>query len=82
MLGNLTIEEMEKRTGIPFPEDLKKLLELTHQNHATNIGENEWHCFDIPFVLVCGGMSLAQTIYNYLKEQTDKFKEPLQIAIK
>jgi hypothetical protein len=80
-LGNLSVEEMEKRSGVTFPDELKQLLNKTHQEHATNIALGEWHCFDLPFVIVCGGMPLAQEIYDHLKDMTSQFKEPLQIAL-
>jgi hypothetical protein len=80
MLGNLSVRDIETRLGIAFSENLKKVLEKTYQCNATNITENEWHCFDLPFVLVCGSMSLAQTIYDELKDQQGDMKEPLQIA--
>ena len=80
-LGNLTVLEMEQRSGITFPDELKRLLEGSRQDHATNIGKGEWHCFDIPFVLVCGDMNLAQAIYDHLKVMSSQFTEPLQIAL-
>ena len=80
-LGNLTIEQMEARTGVNFDDELKNLLIETHQDSASNIAEGEWHCFDIPFVLVCGGMPLAQRIYDHLKADSKNFKEVLQISL-
>ena len=81
MLGNLTVAEIEKRTGVTFSEELKQLMEKTHQAEANNIVDGRWHCFDIPFILVCGGMPIAQQIYDYLKSDFNKFTEPLQIAV-
>jgi len=81
LLGNLTIEQMEARTGVTFSEELKNFLKETYQANATNIAPNKWHCFDIPFTLVCGDMQIAQKIYNYLKLEAKNFKEPLQISI-
>lgn len=81
LLGNLTVEEMERRSGVAFPAELKARLGRCHQEHATNINDGEWHCFDMPFLIVCGGMELAQFIYDHLKEMTSSFKEPLQIAL-
>ena len=72
---------MEKRAGVIFPEELKTLLKNTHQDHASNVGEGEWHCFDVPFVLMCGSMELAQTIYDHLKPVSVQFAEPMQIAL-
>ena len=81
MLGNLTVQQMEQRAGVVFSEELKTLLNETHQESATNIAEGKWHCFDLPFVLVCGGMPFAQKVYDQLKSQSAEFAEPLQIAL-
>ena len=81
MLGNLTVAEIEKRSGVAFSEVLKQLMEDTHQSEANNVADGKWHCFDIPFMLVCGGMPLAQKIYDELKDQSEKFKEPLKISL-
>ena len=80
-LGNLTVSEVEKKSGVTFPEELKNLLEKSHQNNATHIGDGEWHCFDMPFVIVCGGMELAQTIYDSLKGVSSQFVKPMQISL-
>ena len=81
MLGNLTVNQIESRTGVAFSDELKALMTDTYQSSATHIAENEWHCFDLPFILVCGGMPFAQKIYDHLKLQTQNFVEPLQIAL-
>jgi hypothetical protein len=81
MLGNLTVDEIERRSGVSFSEDLKSLMKATHQLSATNIADGEWHCFDMPFTLVCGGMPFAKKIYDHLRSQTKQFVEPLQIAL-
>lgn len=81
MLGNLSVDDIEKRAGVVFSEALKGLLNSTHQASASNIENGKWHCFDMPFALVCGGMPLAQKVYDELKSQSANFKEPLQIAL-
>lgn len=81
MLGNLTVSEIEKRAGVAFSDELKQLMESTHQSDASNIADGKWHCFDIPFTLVCGGMPIAQQIYDHLKADSSKFNQPLQIAL-
>ena len=80
-LGNLTISEIENRSGIKFPENLILFMEKRHQDNANKINKEKWHCFDIPFILVCGDLYTANIIYNFLKPYTKDFKEPLQIAI-
>lgn len=81
MLGNLTVSEIEKRSGVTFPSELKQLMEETYQADANNIADGKWHCFDIPFTLVCGGMTIAQRVYDHLKSESCNFKEPLHIAL-
>jgi len=81
MLGNLTIEEMEKRSGIKFPDELIQFMKPRHQPKAEGVKSGEWHCFDIPFTLLCGDMETATTIHNHLKPFGGDFKEPMQISL-
>ena len=81
MLGNLTVSQIEKRLGIDFPEDVRKFMLETHQPNATNIAKGKWHCFDIPFKLVCGDIETATKIFEGLKPQSDKCKEALQFCL-
>lgn len=80
-LGNLDIEDIERRAGVEFSQALKDYMKDKKQDEAKNIAEGKWHCFDIPFVLVCGGMGIATDIYEHLKPMSGNFKEPLQIAL-
>jgi hypothetical protein len=81
MLGNLTVSQIEERLGIEFPEDIREFMRQTHQSRAENIEEGKWHCFDIPFILVCGDMQTATKIFEGLKPQSDKCKEALQFSL-
>jgi len=78
-LGNLSIVEIETRSGISFPDELKDYMKPRKQENASNIKQGKWHCFDIPFVLMCGDMDTATEIYSHLKAFSSDFKEPLQI---
>lgn len=80
-LGNLNINEIEKRTGVEFPLALKTYMEPRLQNNANNVKPGHWHCFDIPFILVCGDKETATEIYSHLKYFSSNFREPLQIAL-
>jgi len=80
-LGNLSIDEIEKRSGVEFPQDLKEYMEPRKQESASNIAKGKWHCFDIPFVLVCGDKETATEIYGHLNAFSSDFKEPLQILL-
>lgn len=80
-LGNLTTEEIESRIGIDFPQEIRNFMKQTHQDRAENIEEGRWHCFDIPFVLVCGDRATAQKIFDSVSARAGECKEPLQFAI-
>jgi len=81
MLGNQSVEQMEKRMGIDFPVELKEVLHKYHQAEASNIADGYWHCFDLPFVMVCGNNDLAQFVYKHLSPMNDKMTEQLQVSI-
>jgi len=81
LLGNLSIEQMENRTGVKFPDDLIQYMSPRRQHEAANVKEGCWHCFDIPFTLVCGDMKTATEIHNHLAPLGSQFNEKLQISI-
>ena len=81
MLGNLSIKEIEKRMGIPFPDDVKEFMSKTRQADAQHVPKGKWHCFDIPFNMVCGDMETAAKIYNSVKARSGEVKQPLQFSI-
>jgi hypothetical protein len=81
MLGNLTVSQIEKRLGIEFPKEIRDFMKDSHQSTASNIAKGKWHCFDIPFQLVCGDVETATKIYNSVKERAHEVNEPLQISV-
>jgi cell wall assembly regulator SMI1 len=81
MLGNLSVSQIEKRLGIEFPEETREFMKQTHQSKAANIMKGKWHCFDIPFNLMCGDMETATKIYNSVKERSSECKEALQFFL-
>lgn len=80
-LGNLSVDEIEKRIGIPFPEEIKKFMTGTREMSAQKTPAGKWHCFDMPFMIVCGDRETAQKIYESVKDRYGEIKEPLQIGI-
>lgn len=58
-LGNLTIKEIEDRLNIILSEEDKKILSESKQEEAENIKKGKWHCFDLPFMIVCGDKQTA-----------------------
>ena len=81
LLGNLTVQEMEKRLGIILTDDERQFLISTRQPKADKIEKDKWHCFDIPFDLVCGSMEFATKVYEVLKPYSDQMIEQLQVSI-
>lgn len=81
MLGNLSVNEIEGRLGIDFPENIRKFMKENHQAKAENIAKGKWHCFDMPFHIVCGDMETAQKIYDSVKDRSSECKTTLQFSI-
>ena len=81
MLGNLSVKQIEDRIGVEFPENIRLFMEKNHQPNANNIQKGKWHCFDMPFNLVCGDIETARKIFESLKEKSNQCKEKLQISI-
>jgi hypothetical protein len=86
MLGNLTVEKIEERLGIIFSEDLKCFLNDKHQNTPSELKDNQWHCFDLPFMILCGGEQLARDITNKITSlpnfKSEDLKEQISISWK
>lgn len=81
MFGNLKVEEIEIRMGIDFPDDIRAFMQENNQSEAAKIEPGKWHCFDIPFHMVCGDIETATKIYNSVKERAGEVKEPLHFSI-
>jgi len=82
LLGNLSIEEIEERVDVLFPDKLKEIMKVSQQEDVSiKIAPDKWHCFNIPFIMVCGSQETAMVIYDYLKPLHNKFKQQLQISI-
>ncbi len=82
MLGNLSVAQMEKRMGITFPIELKEILYKYHQeNVSMPIADGFWHCFDMPFIMVCGNNDLASLMVEKLGPLSNKIISPLRISV-
>ena len=80
MLGNLSIGDMEKRLGIKFPEELILWMTKKYQQEASHILQCQWHCFDLPFTLVCGDIETATKIRNCLEPLSSEMLTQINIA--
>lgn len=81
MLGNLTVNQIETRLQITLSDHDREALSKIRQNDAQNIAPGTWHCFDIPFVLVCGDYNAAVTVRDILTPYSGQMKGQLQIAM-
>jgi len=67
MLGNLSVEQMEERLGVEFPEPFRsEFLKKYHLNANIKAGPDRWHCFDLPFTLVVGDQALLEEVIKNL----------------
>lgn len=80
-LGNLSVDELEKRLGIEFTESEKKELRETHNPNASHIEEGKWHCFDIPFCFMTKGKKGMDLIDRILRPYSDKIKTQLMCKV-
>ena len=80
-LGNLSVEEIEKRSGVNFPKDLVNFMKSRRQEKASHVEPGKWHCFDIPFIIICGDKATARKIFSFLSPLSKNFKEMLQIGV-
>ena len=81
MLGNLTLKQIEGRTGIELSAEDRAELNGMRQEKAENIASGKWHCFDIPFMIVCGDKPTAEKMVKILSAYDwSKAKQALQIS--
>lgn len=81
MLGNLTVEEMEHRLGITLTDEQRKRMSDIRCNDAQNIPEGQWHCFDIPFVVICGSLEVAYMWRDILEPKEKELQTRIEFAI-
>ena len=82
-LGNLTVEQIEKRLGVELSDKDKTFLRETHQDRVNNtpLETGKWHCFDIPFMFMTHDVDTAIRFRDMFQNyDTAKFKETFQIG--
>lgn len=81
LLGNLTLTQIEERTGISISADDRAELNKMRQENAENIQQGKWHCFDLPFMVVCGDRPTAEKVLKILSAYDwSAAKQALQIS--
>lgn len=82
-LGDLSVEQIEQRTGLTFSDEDKAHMK-EHRQHEVNskkIEKGHWHCFDIPFAIMTGDKETAEQYREMLsKYDWSKCRESLQIC--
>ena len=66
--GNLSVEQIEQRCNIKLSEQEKEFLNKTRQEKANGIEGGKWHCFDLPFQILCGDEDMAIKGYEIFKK--------------
>lgn len=81
MLGNLSVEQIEERTGISISSVDRAELNRMRQENAEDIAPGKWHCFDCPFLIVCGDKATGEKVAKILTAYDwSKAKQSLNIA--
>ena len=82
MLGNLSADQMEKRLGIEFTTEEKETLNATRQLavNETPLADECWHCFDIPFMVMCGTKATCCKVMDILKPHVPQMHGQIQVS--
>ena len=80
MLGNVSIEDLQKRTGWNFSKKDYDFLVKYRQDNAQNIEKDKFHIFDIPFMVLCGE-DIKDDVMELLSKYNDKQTSKEQISI-
>lgn len=69
-LGNLSLRQMEDRLGITLTDTDRLEFESNRQEavNGTPLAPGKWHCFDIPFMLLCDTMETAVRFRDILSK--------------
>ena len=82
-LGDVSVEEIEQRTGITLSDEDREYLKAhrQHKINNTKIEQGCWHCFDIPFSFNTGDEETAEFYLDMFKKYDwSQCKEPLRIV--
>ena len=82
-LGNLSVDEIEKRTGITLTDEHRQYMNEHRQMEVNNtpIKKGFWHGFDIPFMVMTSDKETAKVYVDMLSAYDwSKCKEALQIG--
>lgn len=80
-LGNMSAQQMCERLGIEYTEQIAEMELAREPNAHVKGGVDKWHCFDIPFEVVCGTREVAQVWYELLSPVAEKMKCPIRFSV-
>ena len=81
MLGNLSLQQALDRLGVDLPDETKNKLNDMRQMSANDINNGEWHCFDIPFMFVCGDEDTKGIFIDALSPLAHEMKVSVSVAV-
>lgn len=80
MLGNLTVEQLEKRCGISLTEKERETLNSLREETCDKVdGNNKIHIYGMPFLIMCGNPDARKTVMDMLTPYAGDMKTSLQI---
>ena len=80
-LGNLSTNEIEGRLGIKLTDKERAELDALREQDTRKVrGRNVWHCYDIPFLIVCGSYEVAVKLRDVYGRYSSQMTGQLQIA--
>ena len=82
-LGNLSVKQIEERTGITLSDADREYMNTHRQEDVYDkaLEEGKWHCFDIPFMIKTHDKKTADIYRDMLMEYDwENCREALQIG--
>lgn len=82
-LGNLTVEQLEKRLGIELTDEDRKFISDSRQKEVNNtpLGDGKIHIYDIPLMIMCDTVNTAIKVRDMMMAyHPDTFKETFQVG--
>ena len=80
MFGDLKTTDIEKRLNITLSDTDRDKLEGMRQSKANGIIPGKWHCFDMPFQILCGDKDTAAMIDDILAPYRSQMKGIIRIG--
>ena len=79
-LGNLSVDDLERRLGVSLSESDRQFLEAARQNTAHVEEPDKLHIFDMPFSIICGSEELSKKVLAILLPHSGKVNETIEIG--